>query len=484
MRSQSTPRLRWLLVALVGSLVLAACAPTAGPEGTTGETTPAGPGEEKSVEPAAEAAEVVKLVAWTIGPDDPSFHRRDNLLLAAEQLNEDLAAEGSNTQVELEATFGGSGTDWGDYKQRFVLAAQADQAPDIVFSTFTDIAPWSEAGYIRPLGDLINPEEEPFSNIFPNLWEAMEYQGELWGIPQDVEARPWFYRADHLRELGWSQEEIDALPQRVLDGDFLMSDILDLAAQAQEQGLVEPGNGLWFRPVNGVDWYINYFNFGGVAQDEEGNLVLDTEAFRQELDLYHQAVSERNVTSPDFLGQEWQAWQTAWVNGEVFTVPAGVWFWAEWTDVYEQPVEELQENIAYTLYPAAEEGGDPITLSQPAAYMISSDSENPELAAEILARASTIPMNIRHAVESAHLTIMQEGAEQPEYQQNEFLTDVTYMLEHTTFLPLHLDFGAYDTALWQARSAVLAGQLEPEQGVEAAVSQLEATVPNVVITGE
>jgi len=55
----------------------------------------------------------VKLSAWTIGPDAPSYYRRDNLISAAETLNKKLAGKPT---VEIDATFE-SGGQWGDYLQ-------------------------------------------------------------------------------------------------------------------------------------------------------------------------------------------------------------------------------------------------------------------------------------------------------------------------------------------------------------------------------
>src|SRR5919202_1134393 len=54
---------------------------------------------------APAGGEVVKITAWTIGPDAPSFYRRDNLIAAAETVNKELEAEGSKQRVQVDATF-------------------------------------------------------------------------------------------------------------------------------------------------------------------------------------------------------------------------------------------------------------------------------------------------------------------------------------------------------------------------------------------
>src|SRR5439155_13214841 len=72
----------------------------------------------------------VKLTAWTIGPDAPSYYRRDNLITAGEALTKEVSAQNAKTSVQVDATFE-SGGRWDDYKQKFVLAAEAKQGPDI-----------------------------------------------------------------------------------------------------------------------------------------------------------------------------------------------------------------------------------------------------------------------------------------------------------------------------------------------------------------
>jgi len=40
---------------------------------------------------------------------------------------------------------------WGDYKNEFVLASEAGEAPDIILSGHEDIGAWAPAGFIIPL---------------------------------------------------------------------------------------------------------------------------------------------------------------------------------------------------------------------------------------------------------------------------------------------------------------------------------------------
>ena len=61
-----------------------------------------------------------------------------------------------------------------------------------------------------------------YQDFFPHLWDAVSYNGQRWGVPQDIEVRMVFYRKDHLAALGWSDEEIADLPRRIRDKEFML----------------------------------------------------------------------------------------------------------------------------------------------------------------------------------------------------------------------------------------------------------------------
>src|SRR5438093_1252283 len=177
------------LIATGATIAAAACA-----------TPPAGQGAPTGGAPLG----TVKLSAWTIGPDAPSYYRRDNLVAAADKLNAKL---GSGTNVQVDATFE-SGGQWGDYLQQFTLAAEAKTSPDIILAGHENFAPWVGPGYIVPLDDLIAKyqSEGDIKDVIPTLWTAMKLKGKTYGIPQDTEARPMYYRKDLLAKMGWSKD--------------------------------------------------------------------------------------------------------------------------------------------------------------------------------------------------------------------------------------------------------------------------------------
>lgn len=426
----------------------------------------------------AAGTQTIHLTAWTVGPDEPSYYRKDNLLSAADALNKQLAAEGSATRVALDGTFWTG--DWGTYKQRFVLAAQSGKAPDIVASGHEDIAAWASAGYIVPLDAAVKTYKE-FSAVIPTLWNATRYDGRIYAIPQDVEARPLYYSLPLLTRLGWSEDKIAGLPKAIEAGRFTLTDLLKTAKEAQDKGLVEPGHGWWIRPINGPDYYIYYEAFGGRMADASGKLLLDTSALRDEYTFFHDAVFTYKVTPKDIIGTDWNSWHQVVVNRQILFTQCGTWCWAQWIKQYKMPADEVWKTYGFALVPAGRAGGRPVTLSHPIVYMVSRNSKAPDLAARILALATTPALNARHAVTSGHLAILDDEATVPEYAQDRFAKATLYMLKYTTFLPNNKQFGTYDQAMWLGLSAVIAGQMSPDQAVQTVTQQLRTNLGDSVV---
>ena len=239
------------------------------------------------------AQQVVTIRAWTVGPDTPAFYRAENLELAAERLNRILEAAGSDIRVEVEADFWTES--WDSYRRRAILAFESgdpSSIPDIINSSHLDIPIWADAGWLAPMDPYIERYwDMAYQDFFPHLWDAVSYNGVRWGVPQDIEVRMVFFRKDHLAALGWTPEEIEDLPRRVRDKEFLLDDLIDVAKQMQDAGLVEWG--VIHRPTAGPDFFQFIVAYGGEYYDPAtGKLVLDRDAMLETLRFFHRLTRE------------------------------------------------------------------------------------------------------------------------------------------------------------------------------------------------
>jgi len=443
-----------------GALIAATACSTAPPQSAT-QNLPEG---------------AVKLTAWTIGPDAPSYYRRDNLIAAGETLNKAVSAQNPKTSIQVDATFE-SGGQWGDYLQKFTLAAEAKTAPDIILAGHENFAPWVGPGYVVPLDDLIKKyqNEGGIKDVIPTLWTAMKLKGKTYGIPQDTEARPMYYRKDLLAKMGWSKDKIDGLPDAVKKGEFTWPDFVATAKEAISKGIVAPGMGWYSRPSKGADIYIFYYQNGGEMQDSAtAKLVIVKDALQKHFQVHADAVLNDKIMTKSIYGMDaGKEWHPTVTDGKVLFYNAGTWTWKDWQATYKVPEQALWDNVGFMLVPAAQRGGRPVTVSHPLAYAVTSNAKDQDLAFRLIANATTPELNSKHSVTSAHLAVLTTQKDDPTYKQDKFLLATQYMLDYTKFIPNHAKFGVYDDVLYRFLGAVEQGQVTPAQAVDSAVKELQ-----------
>ncbi len=394
--------------------------------------------------------------------------RCDNFSQVEAQVEQELG-------IQLDLTLIQDDKDWGDYKNEFVLASEAGESPDIIVSGHEDIGAWAPAGYIIPLDEMIAKHDE-FSDVVPKLWESMQWNGQDWGVPQDAEARPIFYSKLLLKDLGWSDEEIESLPQRVIDGTFTFADLVATAQQAVDEGVVEAGKGLYLRTGNGPDYLIWYYGQGGQVLDADGKLVFDRGAAENALALLGSFESD-GITRTDMIGLDGNILNTDVASADtVLFYQGGTWNWANWARNFVADKggnDYLLENEGLMLFPSMDADVGAITLTHPLAYMISSKSQHPDVAMALIAAVTTPEANNRHAIDSFHLGILNTQLDSADYLNNPAISQAHYMLDHTSNIPNDPGWTAWSNAWWLAVQAAVSDQSTPAEAVELAVTQLQ-----------
>ncbi len=438
---------------------------------------------------AAQEMKVITIKAWTVGPDDPSITRKLNLETAVERLNQMLEFAGAKFRVALEATF--VTTSWSDYKRANLLALQSGdpaKIADIIITGHEDIGPYAEAGYIVPLDDYIANFPDVYNDFFPALWEACRYKGKIWGIPQDTEARMFYYRKDLLKAAGYSKEFIESIPAKVVAGEFTLDDIIALGQKLLEAGVVEPEMAVWHRPTPGTDWFQFIYAFGGELYDPEtGKLVVDKSATLALFEFIKKLVDLK--LTPGAMSQiSWPEIHSNFSGGKVgINLTGGSWNFAEWQHApYNKSFEYLWENIGFAPIPAAEKGGKPVSVSHPLVHMITAASQHKDLAFLIVTMASAVDLNTRHAISSGHLAIRKGQLSYPPYYADVFARKVSELCApFARFSPNHPKAPFYwETLFRDGIVAVEVGALSPAEALENFIKRMQTELGDQVIIRE
>jgi inositol-phosphate transport system substrate-binding protein len=427
------------------------------------------------------AQEIVTYELWsrqdTSGPLRPG-----NVVKAAELLNAELEAEGADTRVEV-VVKETPATGFDEDALQLLRVFGVGEGPDMFIQAHEWICAFQEDGFVLQLDEYIEAQPEHFGTIFPSLWESTKCaDGGRYAIPQDAEARMFFYNKALLREAGLSEEEIDALPERTMSGDLTMDGLIDLAKQVVDN--TEADYGILHRPSIGPDYLMVFQTYGNTFVDETGALLLDqaklTDAFG-----WFQRATEAGVLAPNNTSMEWDAIRADfYANGKSAFWMYGIWDLGSYAfPTYGLPQEEeaFFADWGWIPAPAAEQGGSPSSLTHPVIYAIAADVVAPELAVRLLGLASSPELNTDHAVTTTHIGIRSEQLDDPRYQEAWPLARATELLEITKFLPNNPQFGDLNRIIYTGIQGVESSRLTAEEAAEFVIDEATSTLEGVIV---
>ena len=426
----------------------------------------------------AAAAADYTITVWSGGSGPNDHYRIDAISMAAELLEHEAAIRGEELSITIE---GKPYDGWEEFKQGVTLSAESGTAPNIVVTSHTDIAPWAQAGLIVAAEDYVDLDSWPLNDLYGNLIDIASYNGIVYGIPQDAESRPFFFWKDHMRGIGYSDADIEALPGKVEAGEYTLQNVLEDAKKIQDAGLVEAGYGFYPRVSNGPDYWQFYLSFGGTIE-EDGKLVFDRSAMSDFYQFFVDAV-EAGVTRKNHIGTPWDQWYGEVASGKAGLWHGGTWHYARYTG--REGLDDFFGNIQFTLIPAGGEGGRANTITHPLMYLITDqgDEDLEALAAELVTIASEPRINTLHAIKSAHLGIARSQSSVPLYADDRWASEATErLLPHATAQPNNVNFGQYVGIMWSGLEAAWTGQKTVADAIADAETELKATLgDNIVI---
>lgn len=431
--------------------------------------------------PMAQAKDL-DIVVWA-NADKNERYRFEAVKLAANVLNEELKIEGRDIKVSVSAQSYVGSQAWAQLKQGFSLAVEAGKGPHIIVGGHEDIPVWGSAGLILPIEDHVDLEAWPFSDVFDALWPIMSWNGQVWGIPQDAESRPFFAWNPHLKAIGYSDADIEGMPAKIKSGAYTLTNVLEDAKKIQDKGLVKKGYGFYPRATKGGDyWQFYAVQKGGDMYDaKSGKLILDKGALLGYYQFFHDAVFKYGVTKKTHLGMNWDQWYNEVANGKAGLWHGGTWHYARYTR--KEGLKDFFDKVMFGLIPSSGAGGKATTLTHPLTYLISKRAKGDELemASRLLTIVSEPRLNTLHAIASAHLGITNAQTKVSQYSDDRWTAEATSLLNSAFALPNSVDFGQYDTLVWKGLTAAWSGDLSPEKAVDTVVKEISATMGNKVI---
>lgn len=283
--SRHTLILRFVALAILASMILAACAPTATPAAV--------PPTQKPI------AELPVELTYTYPGSIPGDVASVEAALSA------ITLEKFNATIKLKPV------DWGAYTDKVNLMVAAGEGCDVLF-----VAPWMAPSYaqlvangaLAPLDDLLDAFPELVESMPAGALDATRIDGKIFGIPnQQIWVKPFgpIVRSDLAEKYGFDVSTITKLDD--LEPYFE-------AVKAGEPGVSPSTDGVFRNELFGWDPLVSE-QAGVVVKYDDADLVVinayDTAEFQAYAELLHKwyqaGYFPADVVTEDELNANWKA---------------------------------------------------------------------------------------------------------------------------------------------------------------------------------
>lgn len=469
-------RLAALGLSIITAFSLAACqskpaepASTAAPKDTAAAESGSGNGTEAASEQAG--VEEVGEVTLKLGFNGDFLTMPEAVLGAAERLNEKYAAEGKNIKINFETDYQTINNT--DYHNNIVFAHKSGDAPDI-FICDADVAGFVNAGCLLDISDIMG--DEFVDGIFtPTMVDQKAY-----AMPFDLPLRVIYYSNKDLAEIGWTQEEIDALPKKIADGEFTLEQFIELCGTVVEKGGAQYG--LVHRPGAGNDFFDMLNALGGEYYDENGKLVFDEAAILRFFQFTYDNANTSKITPQNLNQLGWDTINKMVGNGEAFAYYGPMFSATYVAQAAGLSTEEFAKDETFVLFPKSEYSDKPFAVAAPQMMAISADTKYPELCKEIFKElaAGSSDYLANHASTIYTLSCIKSENESDVIMENPILKNVTYMANYAKSIPAVDGLASLKSELFSQIVTLELGQITPEEAVKAMKTQIELNVDDVI----
>lgn len=359
-------------------------------------------------------------------------YRAENLMKAAELLNEELKKEGSKDTVSVEYI------QMDDYHGSMALWMQENNLPEIVVNT--SIWKYYQTGAFVDASYVVN-DEVYSEKVAQNLRDlAKNADGTYYAVIQDAECRFLIVYKPALVQLGWSEEQIEQWKQDARVGKVTTADLQSVAKQVVDAGICEYG--ILHRPNKGSDWRFTFitWNHGEIPVNEQGQVVISRQNIVDYLTYWRDNVQLGLTPYNHLTDFNWDMLEgDIWPNGKCFCWYGQVASKSDIMSAGGVTSEYVDENYFSIPLPVSKAGDTPASGSNPTFYGLSTSSQASEKMSEYCRRVLDLVLDpqiqLNSTLNVTHIAITDETSQLPEYQADVWMNDLTYINEYLFALP-------------------------------------------------
>ncbi len=443
------------------ALNLVACSTPAETESSTAEQSSTSTAASTANSDTADDSADVETITYTFRFD-------------SDNITEEEAAKSRNGMIingfeMLEEELGGAVNFEIEYLPKLEIDELAMQAAggveaDLFLDEETCIGQAVKGGLVQPV-DWFTELENVSGNIYQNVIDVSMYEGHLYGIPIDTAPNMLYVNKNMLKELGWTDEEIEAWPDAVMNGEWVVQDMIDTGKAAMDAGLAEYG--FMMDGVDNASSFTVANAFGFDIYDMAENKLIVTDEWVDVFTLWNDLVNVSGVT-PESLPSFEGTYETFFQNEALFfTDVSGFGYWQRNSNMTQEEFHAYyEENFTQALFPAVNEGDNGSAAMKVRSLFVSPQVEGEKL--DYLQQAINLaytPENTVSAMfDQGKPSVVKSAFDLAEMDEYKFLNDIAYMADYCNLRSPHPDFASGYHSYYRTQvEAIIVDKITPEE---------------------
>lgn len=302
------------------------------------------------------------------------------------QFEQAMADEGQDVTVEFEA----QGVDDEDYKTKIALDLQSGGGADIIGIDGIWVGEFAEAGYIAPLEEVggdAAADWDGWEQIPDAVQNGLSFNDQVYGVPQGADGRVLYYNKELFAQAGLPEDWQPTSWEEVLEAARALAGIEGVTP-------IQLNAGTAMGEATTMQGLLPILAGTGAEVYADDQWIGATDELQAALELYRTIYVDEELGDA-VLQQEASGRDTSFslfAEGEIGILLEGDYFWRSVVDpdVGTAPMENRDEVVGYTMIPAQTPGAgingqDFVSMSGGTGRVLNPNSDNPELAWELLA---------------------------------------------------------------------------------------------------
>jgi multiple sugar transport system substrate-binding protein len=390
---------------------------------------------------------------------------------------EDQKAKGRTAKVEFQP----SGASDEDYKSKIALDLKTGSGADIYSMDGIWVGEFADAGYIKPLGDLVGADIvdgwDGWKQIPQPVQGNMSYKDKRYGVPEGTDGRVIYYNRSLLAKAGLPR---DWQPK---SWDEIITAAQTIKAAAPGVTPIQLNAGTAMGEATTMQGVLPLLVGTGKQIWADGKWQGDNAAVRDVLGLYQRVYGGGlgdPVLQQDAKGRD-KSFQ-AFAEGKIAILLEGDYFWRGVVEPTKgiAKMADRDQNVGYALIPATKAGGgvrgqDFVSMSGGGGRVLNPATKYPRQAWELLQFMNSKEATIAQVGTSPRLTQRQDVND--EILKNDPLLSfiAQKVLPLTAFRPGFAEYPRVSQALQEATLSVVTGTA-PAAAASAYQKKLEGIV--------